>query len=225
MSFIDFKIDIFYELLTRVLMSIICGLVIGINRQIKQKPAGIKTNILICLGATTYTYLGSLVMDPNLPSDPNRIMAQVISGIGFLGAGAILRSGQGVTGLTTAASIWVVAAIGCAIGLGAYLVALFAVLGVLFILLIMNPLFNLISVNRDFEFRIVSKKPIKKIFYGIILNSGAELLKISEKQVNDSDFYKSKILVNGMKKEIDKINSLTEEIETIIKIKYGEKEN
>ena len=96
-------------------------------------------------------------MDPNLPSDPNRIMAQVISGIGFLGAGAILRSGQGVTGLTTAASIWVVAAIGCAIGLGAYLVALFAVLGVLFILLLMNPFFNLISVNRDFEFRIVSK--------------------------------------------------------------------
>ena len=60
MSFVDFKIDIFYELLTRVLMSIICGLVIGINRQIKQKPAGIKTNILICLGATTYTYLGVL---------------------------------------------------------------------------------------------------------------------------------------------------------------------
>ena len=146
----------FYNLLTKVIISILCGLVIGINRERKQKAAGIKTNVLICLGSTVYTYISLLSITPGMTADPNRAMAQIISGIGFLGAGAILRSGGGVIGLTTAASIWVVAAIGASIGMGAYYVALVTLIGVMLVLVIVNPVYGFFSFVREYEFTIIS---------------------------------------------------------------------
>ena len=145
MLFPDFNLEVFYQFLLKVIISVLCGLVIGINREMKQKAAGIKTNVLICLGATLYTYVGTVTLGDIQPADPNRVMAQIVSGIGFLGAGAILRSGGGVVGLTTAASIWVVAAIGSAIGLGAYYVAFVGMIGVLGTLVIINQLSSLFS--------------------------------------------------------------------------------
>ncbi len=128
----------------KVIAAIICGGLIGLEREIKGKSAGLKTNILICLGAALYTIISILlpgsVSDATRPGDPGRIAAQIVSGIGFLGAGAIMQSRTSIHGLTTAATIWVVAAIGVCIGAGYPIVAFAFTLTVLFTLLIINSL-------------------------------------------------------------------------------------
>ena len=97
----------------------LCGAIIGLERELKGKPAGFRTNILICLGAAMYMAVGLLIEDHGEgASDPARIAAQVVTGIGFLGAGCILQQHARITGLTTAATIWVVAAIGIVAGAG-----------------------------------------------------------------------------------------------------------
>lgn len=99
------------------------GGVIGLERELKHKPAGLRTNMFICFGAAMYTIL-SQSMSPQ--ADQTRIAAQIIPGIGFIGAGSILHAKGSVTGLTTAATLFVVASIGMAVGAGHFLTALFA---------------------------------------------------------------------------------------------------
>jgi putative Mg2+ transporter-C (MgtC) family protein len=113
-------------LLVKLLLATVCGGAIGMERELAGKPAGLRTNILICVGAALFTHLSVFIAqigftpDGRPYGDTGRIAAQIVSGIGFLGAGAILHAHGAVVGLTTAASIWVVAAVGAAIGAGAY---------------------------------------------------------------------------------------------------------
>ena len=109
------------EMIVKILLAMILGGVMGLERQYNDKPAGYATNSIICVGATLFTIL-SLYM-AQLGGDPGRIAAQIVSGVGFLGAGAILREGNKISGLTTAAAVWLVAAVGMAIGFGQYLLA------------------------------------------------------------------------------------------------------
>jgi putative Mg2+ transporter-C (MgtC) family protein len=107
----------------RILLAAALGAAIGIERQLHGKVAGIRTNALICLGAALFMMVSEQIgLKYNEPV--GRIAAQIISGIGFLGAGAIIRDREGVHGLTTAASIWMVAAVGMATGAGFYFLAL-----------------------------------------------------------------------------------------------------
>ncbi|HUT78943.1 MAG TPA: MgtC/SapB family protein [Polyangia bacterium] len=99
-----------------VLVSVACGAVIGLERQLHGKPAGIRTSILICLGTTIFVRLGVLLSGGN--TDPTRVLGQVVTGIGFLGAGVILTQGPQIKGVTSAAAVWVLAGIGAAVGLG-----------------------------------------------------------------------------------------------------------
>jgi putative Mg2+ transporter-C (MgtC) family protein len=107
----------------KVFFAILCGGLIGLEREFRDKPAGVKTNTLICLGSALYTavsvVLATTLKNPNgYFSDVTRVAAQIVSGVGFLGGGAIIQARGTVRGLTTAATIWVVAAIGMFIGLG-----------------------------------------------------------------------------------------------------------
>jgi putative Mg2+ transporter-C (MgtC) family protein len=116
-------------LIGRVLLAVALGGVIGFEREFRDQPAGFRTHILVSLGATLFTMAGaygvsSFVGAGGVSFDPTRIAAQVVTGIGFLGAGAILSHGLTVRGLTTAAALWVTAAIGVAVGLGYYAGAL-----------------------------------------------------------------------------------------------------
>lgn len=105
----------------------ICGAMIGIERELRDKPAGFRTNILICMGASMYMAVGHLLaLETGQATDPARIAAQVVTGIGFLGAGCIIQSAGKVKGLTTAATIWVVAAIGIIAGAGFPILAFIA---------------------------------------------------------------------------------------------------
>lgn len=119
--------DSYLTMLLKLVLSIILGALIGYDREYKNRPAGLRTNILVCLGATLVQIINIDIFN-NYKGvsgiDPARFGAQVISGIGFLGAGTILREGASIKGLTTAASLWVVACIGLAIGNGSYIPAI-----------------------------------------------------------------------------------------------------
>jgi putative Mg2+ transporter-C (MgtC) family protein len=106
------------DLLLQLVLATALGGVIGLERELKGKPAGLRTNILICIGAATFTHLSLQVSQGH--GDPGRIAAQVLTGVGFIGAGTILHTRGSVTGLTSAATIWVVSAIGMALGMGLY---------------------------------------------------------------------------------------------------------
>ena len=115
------------QTVVRLLLAAILGGVVGLEREIKHKPAGLRTNMFMCLGSALFTIL-SFELASEYSGDHTRIAAQIIPGIGFIGAGSILHSRGSVVGLTTAATIFVVAAIGMAVGGGLYLLAVLATL-------------------------------------------------------------------------------------------------
>jgi putative Mg2+ transporter-C (MgtC) family protein len=104
-----------------IIVSILCGLVVGLERQLSQKPTGIRTSILICLGTYIFVAGGHLIQSGN--SDPGRIVGQIVTGIGFIGAGVIMTRQGLVIGVTSASVIWVLAGIGIFIGLERYMAA------------------------------------------------------------------------------------------------------
>ena len=113
-----------WELCLRLVLSCIMGGIIGYERQTRHKSAGLRTNMLVALGSCLIMLLSQALYDDvegKTNADPARLAAQVVSGIGFLGAGAIMKEGLTVTGLTTAACLWVVAGVGLAVGAGFYL--------------------------------------------------------------------------------------------------------
>ena len=112
------------EFWAKIIVSVLCGGIIGLERQIRGKPAGIRTSILICLGTQIFVSHGTSLAS----GDQYRVLAQVVTGIGFLGAGLMISQEGTVRGVTSAAVIWVLAAIGASIGLGYYLEALVFVL-------------------------------------------------------------------------------------------------
>lgn len=117
----------------KILLASLLGGLVGFERTVRQKPAGLRTNMFICIGSTLFTML-SEEMGRRFGGEPLRIAAQLIPGIGFIGAGAIIRHGESVIGLTTAATLFVLAAIGMAIGAGFYVLAVFVTVLVLVVL-------------------------------------------------------------------------------------------
>jgi uncharacterized membrane protein YhiD involved in acid resistance len=104
------------SVLVKLVLAVICGGIVGWQREAHDRPAGLRTHVLVCLGAAVYTLASMSFSGPN--ADPGRVAAQVATGMGFLGAGTIIRHGNVVRGLTTAASLWAVAAIGLCVAIG-----------------------------------------------------------------------------------------------------------
>ncbi|QJD85800.1 MgtC/SapB family protein [Cohnella herbarum] len=133
----------YWELALRIVLSVAAGGLVGLEREWSNRAAGFRTHILVCVGATSIMLLSiygfsEFANEANVRMDPARLAAQVISGIGFLGAGAIMRNGFTISGLTTAASLWVVAAIGLSVGAGFYFVSVLTTFVVLFSLFLLN---------------------------------------------------------------------------------------
>jgi len=129
------------DIVIRLCLAFAAGGIIGLERSSRRQVAGLRTHILIAVGAACLMLL-SIWLPQNLngpnTGDPGRIAAQVVSGMGFLGAGAIIRLGNNIRGLTTAASLWLVAAIGMTIGAGMYVAAITAVILALITLMLLN---------------------------------------------------------------------------------------
>ncbi|MBO9607048.1 MAG: MgtC/SapB family protein [Paenibacillaceae bacterium] len=131
------------ELALRICLALLLGGIIGAEREWSNHAAGFRTHILVCIGSATVMLLsvygfGQFAADPNVRLDPARLAAQAITGVGFLGAGAIMRKGDTVSGLTTAASLWVVMAIGLCVGAGFYFAAVLTAFLVLVSLYVLN---------------------------------------------------------------------------------------
>jgi len=127
------------EMVLRLLVAAALGAAIGYQRERAKKPAGLRTHILICMGAALLTLVS--IYGFGASADPSRVAAGMVAGIGFLGAGAILhREGGMVEGLTTAATIWTVAAIGLAAGAGLYLISAVTTAVVLIVLFLPHPI-------------------------------------------------------------------------------------
>jgi len=114
------------EMGLRLILSILLGGLIGLERQTANKPAGLRTNMLVCLGTTVFVLVSIKTFEayPEAPVDITRVAAGIITGIGFLGAGTILRTQKEIQGLTSAATIWFVCGIGMATGVGFYVLAI-----------------------------------------------------------------------------------------------------
>lgn len=133
----------YFDLTARMILAVFLGGVIGLEREWSNHAAGLRTHILVCIGSASIMLLSiygfsEFIQEENVRVDPARLAAQVISGIGFLGAGAILRNGLTISGLTTAASIWVVAAIGLSVGAGFYYSSILCTFLLFIILQVLN---------------------------------------------------------------------------------------
>ncbi len=128
-----------WDNLLSIVLAVVFGTAIGLEREISGKSAGLRTNTLICLGAAVFTII-SKQMAVSTEGSITRIAAQIVTGVGFLGAGAIIQDRGGVHGLTTAATIWLVASIGMACGAHFYALAAVSTLVAIFILTTFTPL-------------------------------------------------------------------------------------
>lgn len=143
----------------RLVVAAVLGAAIGVEREIHAHPAGMRTHLLVSLGAAAFTVISIYVFEtppsPNgtIPTDPSRVAAQIVSGIGFLGAGAILKYGSSVRGLTTAASLWATAAVGMAAGGAAWVVAIVSTLIVVVSLGPLNVIVERLRLERANLFR------------------------------------------------------------------------
>ena len=109
-----------FEFIIRLLAASFAGGALGIERESSNKSAGLRTNMIVSVGASIYVMISATILEGNSTGDPSRVMGQIVTGIGFLGAGVILHQGASVKGLTTAATIWCSAALGCLAGFGMY---------------------------------------------------------------------------------------------------------
>lgn len=135
-----------------VILAVVLGAAIGVEREFSGKPAGLRTNILICLGAAVFTIISKRMAGEN--DSLTRIAAQIVTGVGFLGAGAIIQDRGGVHGLTTAATIWFMACVGMACGAGLYELAVISTLIAIFVLI------GLRLIHRSLRHYIEKNKPI-----------------------------------------------------------------
>src|SRR4029078_7485107 len=134
-----------FELTQRLLLSAGVGAILGLEREWRHKNAGLRTQILIALGSTIFTLMSFEFAAGVQGADPGRIAAQIVTGVGFLGAGTIMRTDSGIQGLTTAATVWVKAAVGVAAGGGQYHLAFIATGITLAPLLVLQPIERLIA--------------------------------------------------------------------------------
>jgi putative Mg2+ transporter-C (MgtC) family protein len=127
------------DIVIRIFVALLIGATIGIEREYRGHAAGVRTLAMVSVGSCLFSAIGIYAFPGHL-TDPTRIAAQVVTGVGFLGAGAIFRAEDGVKGLTTAATVWVVAALGMAVGFSLYLIAAAGVVIVLVGLIVVRPL-------------------------------------------------------------------------------------
>ena len=173
------------QLLLQLGLAVLCGGWIGLEREISGKPAGLRTNILICVGATLFTSL-SVTLSLGR-GDPARIAAQILPGVGFIGAGTILHTRGSVTGLTSAATIWVVAAIGMALGGQAYTEALGATLLVVAVLWGLRRVEGLVARAATRSRLLIHAKPDATAFEdleSLVRRAGLEIERAASRQEN-----------------------------------------
>jgi len=184
-----------WQILLRLLSAAVLGGLVGLERERSQHAAGLRTHIMVCLGSCLMMLLSIygfalFVNELNVRVDPARLAAAVITGIGFLGAGTILQTGRSVTGLTTAASVWVTAAIGLGVGAGFYFAAAVSTLLVLFVLWALNKLERKLfrrKSERLIVVRVDDRPGLMQKLRETVEQSGGDLRKMRFQDEDDAD--------------------------------------
>ncbi|HLZ46977.1 MAG TPA: MgtC/SapB family protein [Gemmatimonadales bacterium] len=186
-------IEIFrLDLVLQIGLATVLGGAIGLERELGGKPAGLRTNILICIGSVLYTHLSLAMLTGSagaIPAgtDTTRVAGQIVTGVGFIGAGTILHARGAVVGLTSAATIWVVAAIGIALGSGYYLEGVGTTLAVVVVLAGLGRIEKILQSHMMRSSITVHARPSPTVLEDIetlVRRTGLELLTISNRQEN-----------------------------------------
>jgi putative Mg2+ transporter-C (MgtC) family protein len=203
--------------LIKLLFAAIAGAVIGFERELHDKPAGFRTMILIAVGAALFTILSIHMVGDSDVADRTRIAAQIVTGVGFLGAGAILHARGGVVGLTTAATIWAVASVGMAFGSGQYLLGILATVLVTAVLFGLSSAIESLEYRRttaQFEIRLPHSQEDVEAIRKTIHNSG--LLCRSLRVAKEPKHFEIKTTVSGPVHKIDRLQETLLQNERII---------
>lgn len=198
-----------YTFALKGLVAFICGFFIGLEREIKGKSAGLRTSVLICIGSALFTATGYEIVLQSGSGDPTRVFAQIVSGIGFLGAGVIIQSNGGIYGLTTASTIWITSAIGVAIGVGFEKVAIFSTfmtVGTLILLKVFESkvLYGFNLIRRSFNLDIVIPRDSLEVVEATIKNS--PLIIVSKNFSAEGEIIKANFRLSGNCKDNDNLN-------------------
>jgi|LGOV01.1.fsa_nt_gb putative Mg2+ transporter-C (MgtC) family protein len=209
------------EILIKLSLSIILGGLIGLEREYHRRPAGLRTHMLVAVGSAILMHINISMISVYPSIDPGRFGAQVISGIGFLGAGTIIKEGPTVFGLTTAATLWTVAAIGLAIGNGSYLLGIIATIIIILVLSIFSFIERNVKLNKKVSSISLETKDnpdVIKSITEIFEESGLTITHLSTEYTKDKG-HSITIKVNCRKNECnDAIDKLTSS-EDIVKIR------
>ena len=218
------------DIAIKLLVAAILGGLVGYDREKRLKSAGLKTNILICMGATIYTAISLqnlyLFPQPNTTGgaiDPNRVIAQIVSGVGFLGAGAIIQSRGSVTGMTTAATIWIMAALGAVIGSGQILPAILFTFFILVVLKLSSPIYALLnfsSISKTYHLQVITIGDAGDLIEKVLM--GYQLKKLSNNIVLDRK--KMKILfgaeIYATQRDMKRIYDSLAKVAQVDKVSY-----
>ena len=225
----------------RVLMAVLLGFSIGLEREMTNKYAGLRTNILVCVGACVFTILsiygfptfadGDNVLVSNATGirDTSRVAAQVVTGIGFIGGGAVLRHGATIFGLTTAATLWIAASIGMACGTGMFgLAVISTVLSIIVLVSVRmfekNVLVTSTKNLKRLKLELKCQKSLSNEIYDFLVEKYPKLREISKKQnKQDDELVKISVVIDiNMKKPIQNINKTLQKVEGIESISVQE---
>lgn len=207
----------------QIITAVILGGMVGYDREKKMKAAGLKTNILICLGATLYTTMSIFHLKSyGFTADPNRVGAQIVSGIGFLGAGAIIRGGGSVVGLTTAATIWTVAAIGYTIGAGYFISATLFSVTILVVLKGINPLYRYLEredLKEYFHLEVLFLGTLKNSIIEMINQNDVHVDEIHENKIDKNKSFIS-IYLHGHPRVVDRLCSDIKSVASVQEVSF-----
>ena len=177
----------FGELVFKLFVAIVLGGVIGWERETHDRPAGLRTHVLVCVGSAVYMILS--MSWPTYQADPTRIAAQVATGMGFLGAGTIIRHGSAVRGLTTAASLWAIAAIGLCVGRGAsgYMIAITTTLFVFVILRGLSWVEHRMLAKRQFRHLVLRVRNARELLPQIQAALDDQGVRVQSYEISEAD--------------------------------------
>lgn len=189
-----------FDLIVRLLLAGVLGGFVGYERERHNRPAGLRTHILVCLGSSLVMIVSVAGFGGGMGAtgDQARIAAQVVSGIGFLGAGTIMRQGSAVRGLTTAASLWVVAAIGLATGIGLYVAAVVTTILVLLSLYLLSGVEEYLARGRckkSLWIRAVDQPGLLGRVGTVLGNHGVSIINVTLSESNFMETYKAETIV------------------------------
>lgn len=192
------------EIAFRLVLSFLIGSVLGIEREYRSKAAGLRTMIMICLGSTIFTEISLSIGG----ASPDRIASTIITGIGFLGAGVIFKDGLTISGITTATTIWISAALGMAVGAGEYMIAIVSSVVVLIVLTVFERIKMWISELH--QVRIYKITLENGVYFQHVIQSEAENLKLSYRLERDIKNEADQLLlceIAGRRERLDQMNA------------------